>query len=60
MEPTTASHTEDPDFGETCRDCKKLGADGSWIFFAMLCALMIVLVFKLRLTGKKMEARNGH
>lgn len=53
MDSVTASHTQSHGFGETCTDCKKLGAEGSWIFFAMLGALMIIIIFKLFLFRKK-------
>ena len=53
MESGTASHTQSHGFGATCTDCKELGAEGSWIFFAMLGAIMLILVFKLFLFRKK-------
>ena len=47
--PAAHSHA----FGETCTDCKGLGADGSWIFWAMIAALLFLIAFKFYLNRKR-------
>ena len=56
--PVTHSHA----FGETCTDCKGLGADGSWVFWVMIGALFSVIAAKLilkRLAARRRKAGKG-